>query len=322
MKSLCSNHLRENFWVIAVLNNPCRFKKRIQLFREFIDRMKAYNVNICLVEVVYGERNFESDDIDVPIKVQMRTDTILWQKENMVNMGISRLPPNWKYVAWIDTDVDFINKNWVNETIHQLQHHAVIQLFEDAIDLGPTDEIMNTSKSFMYCYKNNIKRKCNTKEGCLNYVTFRPDGTYWHPGYAWAARRDAIDTLGGLFEVGIVGSGDHHMACCLIGEGKLSIASGLNPDYETHVLNWEKRALRLHKNVGYIKGTIFHYWHGKKINRKYKERWEILRSSQFSPTHDLHKDWQGLLIFHEGSYKLRDDILEYFNQRNEDSIDL
>jgi hypothetical protein len=317
---MCTKHLHNHFWVVAVLNNPCRFKRRIQLFREFISRMKTYDVNIAIVEVAYGDRNFETDDIDAPVKVQLRTNTVLWQKENMINIGISRLPKDWKYVAWIDTDIDFVNKDWVNETIQQLQHHSVVQLFEDSLDLGPNNEIIKNSKSFMYCYKNNIETAFD-KTNSYYYAKCKNNGIYWHPGYAWAATREAIDTVGGLFEVGIVGSGDHHMACSLIGDGKQSLAKGLSNDYSAHLLNWEKRALRLHKNVGYVKGTIYHYWHGKKVNRKYKERWAILIENNYEPTHDVHRDWQGLLVFYEGHYKLRDDIVNYFNQRNEDSID-
>jgi len=322
MKSLCSKHLHDNFWVIAVLNNPCRYKKRVQLFKEFIERMQRYQVNVCVVEVAYGDRNFETDDMDFPIKVQLRTNSVLWQKENMVNIGISRLPKDWKYVAWIDTDIDFVNQNWVSETIHQLQHYSVVQLFEDSIDLGPNNEIMKTAKGFMYCYKNNIPRMIDIKHNCYYYTTKKKNGIYWHPGYAWAATREAIDTTGGLFDSAILGSGVHHMACSLIGQGQMSLPKDLSEDYKNHLYSWEKIALRLHKRVGYVKGTIYHFWHGKKANRKYKERWANAIENNYEPTTHIHKDWQGLTVFYEGYDKLRDDIMDYFHGRNEDSIDL
>jgi len=318
------DHMKDKFWVVAVLNNPLRFKRRAQLFREFIERMNKYSVNICAVELVYGDRNFETDTMHVDIKVQLRQDTILWHKENMINIGISKLPSDWKYVAWIDTDIDFVRSDWVEETIHQLQHHPVVQLFEDAIDLGPDHQVMNIAKSFAYCHRNKLppKEYSNGKNSNYYYTSKKNGTIYWHPGYAWAATRDAINTVGGLLEIGIVGSGDHHAALALIGEANKSLSPDVSRDYKDHVLNWEKRALRLHKNLGYVKGTIYHYWHGKKKDRKYNDRWRILVDNNFQPTHDLHKDWQGLLTFHESNFKLRDDIYEYFNSRNEDSIDL
>lgn len=318
------DHLHDGFWVIAVLNNPCRYKRRIQLFFEFIERMKNYGVNICVVEVAYGERKFETAKLEVGVKVNLRTKTVLWQKENMINIGISRLPRDWKYVAWIDADIDFTRKDWVKETIHQLQMHSVVQLFQDVIDMGPDGEIMKTASSFMYCYKNDIPRsvKMGGKSGEYSYDQPYNKGSYWHPGYAWAATRRAIETVGHLFELGILGAGDHHMACALIGECELSLQEKLSDDYKLQLINWEKRALKLKKNVGYVKGSIYHYWHGKKSDRRYGDRWQVLVENNYQPTHDVYRDWQGLLVFHEGNYQLRDAILRYFQSRNEDSIDL
>lgn len=305
----------DTLWVVAVLNNPCRFKRRVALFKEFIERMKNYPVKLCVVELAYGERPFETEKLDVDVKVQMRTRTVLWQKENLINIGISKLPHDWKYVAWIDTDIDFANKEWVSETIHQLQIHHVVQLFQDAVDMGPEGEIMNTAKGFMYCYKKNIPMEKGKEKEYYK-------GTYWHPGYAWAATRHAIETLGCIFEYGILGAGDYHMACALIGRVELSIQDALSEDYKNHLYRWQDRADHLYRNVGYVKGTIYHYWHGKKKDRRYGDRWQALVEHNYRPSHDIYKDWQGLLKFHESHHKLRDAIMDYFLCRNEDSIDL
>jgi hypothetical protein len=315
-------HLKSKFWVIAVLNNPSRFKRRLELFHQFIAKMKKVGVKICVVEASYGDRNYETNDLDVELKVHLNTNTILWHKENLINLGISKLPKDWEYVAWIDADIDFVRHDWVEETIHQLQHHYVVQLFEDAIDLGPNNEIIKTSKSFMYCYKNHVEKMYQKVSNNYYNTVIVNGGVYWHPGYAWACTRKAIDTFGGLFEVCIAGSGDHHMACALIGQAKTSLPKGISDDYRNHLMNWETRALRLHRNVGYVKGTVYHFFHGKKANRKYRERWQILIENDYQPTRDLYKDWQGLITFYEGNYKLRDELQEYFQQRNEDSIDV
>ena len=49
------------------------------------------------------------------------------------------LPINWKYVAWIDADIRFTNKNWVKETIEALGSGRAhfLQLFERALQMGP-----------------------------------------------------------------------------------------------------------------------------------------------------------------------------------------
>ena len=127
--------------------------------------------------------------------------------------------------------------------------------------------------------------------------------------------------MGGLFDHGILGAGDHHMACSLIGEGERSIPSGVHSNYKHAVLAWQERALRLHKNIGYVKGTIYHFWHGKKRDRKYKDRWAILIDNKVDPTKDVHKDWQGVWSLYPGHEDLRNQLRDYFQSRNEDSID-
>ena len=315
-----------DFYVVAVMTNPESFKKRPQLFKEFMARMDRYGAKLYVVEAVFGDRTFEVTDPANPKHIQLRTDTELWHKENLINVAISRLPSNWKYVAWIDGDIDFMRPDWMEETYHELQHHPVVQMFEDAVDLGPDHQILSTHKSFAYCYKNGIPRKkvVRGKSGDAYgyYYTSGMKGAYWHPGYAWAATRDAINTFGGLFDLGIVGAGDHHMACCLIGEAMNSVPKGVHPAYKNAVVAWEKRALRLHKNIGYIKGTIYHFWHGKKRDRQYKDRWAILIDNKFDPSSDIHYDWQGIWSLYPGHEALRDDIRRYFQSRNEDSVDL
>ena len=307
----------DDFYVVAVMTNPERFKVRPRLFKEFMSRMDRYGAKLYVVEGAFGGRDFEVTDPSNPRHIQVKTDSELWHKENLINIGISRLPSKWKYVAWIDGDIDFIRPDWIQETVHELQHHPVVQMFEDAVDTGPTYEVLTLFKSFAYCYKNNLpqKRKKDDIGACYS------PGTYWHPGYAWAATREAINTTGGLFDISILGAGDHHMACCLIGEASRSVPKGLHPNYKKYVLAWQERALRLHKNIGYVKGTIFHYWHGKKRDRKYSDRWKVLTDNNFNPSTDVHKDWQGVWSLYPGHDKLRDQIRQYFQSRNEDSLD-
>lgn len=327
------DNLKKNFYVISVITNPERFKTRTRLFKEYMERMKKYEVNLVVVEGAFGERDFEVTDPSNPLHIQIRTPSEIWLKENLINIAINRLPDNWKYIAWIDGDIDFVRPDWVSETIHELQHHPIVQLFEDAIDTGPNFEVLKVYKSFAYCYKKNLPKKQTDaskqkeleaiKDNNVSYVDYNnySNGYYWHPGFAWAATRDAINTIGGLFEIGILGAGDHHMACALIGDAKNSIPLGIHGNYKKYIFAWEKRALRLHKNIGYVKGTIYHFWHGKKSNRKYKERWQILIDNNYDPSNDIHKDWKGVLTLYPGHEKLRDQIREYFQIRNEDSID-
>jgi hypothetical protein len=201
-KSILNNLPIEEFLhVIVVISNPCNYAIRYILTREFIRRMKdEAHILLYVVELAYGDsQDFHVTDPSNKRHLQLRcpNQQPIWHKENLINIGISRLPPNWKYVAWIDGDIDFVRPDWIVETIHELQHHPVVQLFEDAIDLGPNHEILTTHKSFASCYKKNMPYKSGKDGETLGYYYGKSKngpGTYWHPGYAWAATRDAINT--------------------------------------------------------------------------------------------------------------------------------
>jgi hypothetical protein len=295
--------------VISVISNPVGYESRYALYRQFAEQMSLYDVNLITVELAFGDRNFEVTQAGNPNHVQVRSFDEVWHKENMINIGISRLPPNWQYVAWIDADVTFMNPGWVNATLNALQHHMVIQPFQDAIDLGPNGELIQAHRSFCYQYAIGAPRS-------RSY-------TFWHPGFAWAARREAIEALGGLMDFPILGAADHHMALALIHEVTNSVPGGIAPEYLKRLQAWEGRCKEFIKmDIGYAPGMLLHSWHGKKKDRKYVERWQILTSNNYDPSTDVKYDSQGVLQLSGNKIKLRDDIRRYFRARNEDSIDL
>lgn len=304
--------------VVAVVSNPVGYASRYRLAEQFYHHMKHHNVHLTTVELAFGQREF----VVTPghHAVQYRTNDELWHKENMVNLGIQHLPSDWQYVAWLDADIGFTNPYWVNQTINALQHHQVVQVFTDAIDLGPDGEHLQTYKSLSMLQATGAPIK-TSKDPAQYYAT------YGHPGFAWAARRDAIDKLGGLIDFGLAGSGDHHMALSLIGRAKESLPGGVQPAYANKVYAFQDRAERfIRRDLGYVPGTIVHYWHGKKNKRGYETRWRILVDNKFNPDTDLKKDWQGVLALNDHgdarSIKLRDDLRRYFRSRSEDGIDL
>jgi hypothetical protein len=305
--------LLDNFYVVTVISNPVRYDTRYELFEQFIQHMNESGVKVMVVEVAHGNRAFKVTTPDNPLNIQLRTNAELWHKENMINIGISRLPGNWEYVAWIDADISFTRKDWAAETVQQLQHYQMVQLWDSAVDLGPNHETISTSTSFGYYYAKGIPMAINWKK----YYSFG------HPGFAWAARREALNSVGGLIDRAILGAADHHMAWALIGDGQKTYPGFVTDAYKNIVLNWQQKAVtHIKKNIGYVPGTILHYWHGKKKDRAYVDRWEILHKYPFDPMIDLKRDCQGLFQLEDNKIELRDAIRRYFRQRNEDSIDL
>lgn len=297
-------------YVVTAVFNPMRYKSRIKLYREFEKYVRDSGAILLTVELAYNRRSFTVTEPNNPFHLQLRTKSELWHKERMINLGIHRLPADWKYVAWVDADVIFARPDWVEETVQLLQHYQVIQMFSQAIDLTPCNEILKTHTGMFYAYQ---EGKMDTSHRYDNF----------HPGFAWAARREAIDNLGGLFDTAVLGSADRHMALSFLECVEKSYPKGISKGYFEQLELWQQRAKKyIRRNVGYMPGALIHYWHGKKVDRRYADRWKILVRHQYDPEFDLKFDSQGLYQFTDRCPQLEYDIRKYFGARNEDSIDL
>lgn len=300
--------------VVAMVSNPIRFNSRLRLFRQFAAEMeKTANVKFYAVEVAFGDRKFECTDKNNPQHLQLRTNQEIWHKENAINLGAKHLlPKDWKYVAWIDADISFMNPGWALETIQQLQHYPVIQPWSDCIDLGPYGEILQHFQSFGYLHRLGVPKQLHPSQ------PYR----YAHSGFAWACTRFFWENVKGLMDFCILGSADHHQAFGLIGQMQYSVHGSTSKGFKDRCIAWQSDACRVTHgdDIGFVKGTISHFFHGKKSNRKYRERWEIQIDNEYDPTKDLGYDSQGL-TYVLSKPKLLADLRDYFRARQEDSID-
>lgn len=301
--------------VVVMVSNPIRFASRYRLYEQFKAHMKASGVELWTCEVQHGDRPFAVTARGDRKDLQLRTYNELWHKENALNEMVARLPYDWRYVAWVDADIAFQRPDWVEETIHQLQNYRVVQMFQSCVDLGPTGEALQTHIGFAYSHVTGRPRPAPGRYG------------HWHPGYAWACRREAWDAMGGLLDFGVLGAGDNHVAHALVGRVEDSVDSAMSGPYMDGLRAYQEQCERwVRRDVGFVPGTILHYWHGKKRNRFYHSRWRILVETQFDPNRDLKEDYQGLyqLADHGDvrSIEIRDRIRGYFRSRSEDSIDI
>lgn len=305
---------KDKLYVIAAISNPKEYKRRYELALKFIDHITTFNIELTVVECQLGQRPFH-----IPISetskynvVRVRNNSEIWLKENLINIGIKSLPSDAKYVAWIDADLEFENANWVDQTIESLKRHHFVQLFRTCSDLGPDRSVLELHHSLVYFlyHSERVDRTLN--------------GTPYQPGYAWAGRIDTIQKLGGLFELAICGSGDRHMGYSFVGQEYFSMPTRINKVYKDKVSEWASKAQNIvQRNIGYVDGNILHNWHGKKENRKYIDRWQILIDNEIDLEQHLTKNDQGVLEWSESApLKLKNDLSEYFSQRNEDSNDV
>ena len=300
--------IEEKLNVIAVISNPCLYAKRYKLLKEFVKRLEEEeeHVNIFVVEMIYPNQQFMITNKNNKNHLQLKTDIPIWHKENMVNLAVKYLlPSNYKAFAWIDADIDFENNSWALDTLKILNGcKDVVQLFSHCIDMSHEFTNLNIFNSFGYSFNKNKK-----------FTTKGLD--YWHPGYAWAITRKAYEKIGGLYDMGVLGSGDNIMALSFINNCKSMNNINYSSDYNNSMLEYQKNASRL--RLGYVPGIIRHHYHGSKINRNYTERWKILMKHSYSPIKHLTYDDKGILIptalF---SSEFKEDIMNYFRERKED----
>lgn len=322
--------VRQPLYVISPVFNPQRYRTRWKLYMDFCKYVLSQNEAILItIECSFGEREhvFKESISDRHFIIHTHSSQEIWLKENLINLAISRIPSDAKYIAWVDADITFARPDWVGETIQKLQHYDYVQMFSEAHDMTHNFEVLTTHKSFMWCYKNlGIKSLYNQKNKSIKAKGMKSsgDGHYWHPGYAHACRIDLINKVGGLIDWGILGGGDTFMCYALIGELRArNMPNSLGPSGVLWLGEWERRAEQfIKRNVGYVDGTIYHAWHGAKKNRGYYDRGQILTNAKFDPVKDLKKDFQGLWQINPDNIVLRDDARKYFSLRNEDGIDL
>jgi hypothetical protein len=298
-----------------VIFNPIRYRSRWKLYEDFKRMVEKSGAILYTAEVAFGERKFVITEPNNAYHLQLRTTNELWLKENIINLLIQRLPLDWKYVAWIDADVTFTRGDWANETLHQLQHYDIVQMWSQAHDLSPNYEIVKTFRSFVWCWQNGIKP--NISGG--DYYNAGTEGIY-HPGFAWSCTKTAFNNLGGLIDWAILGGADLYMARALTKISK-TLPQSLGKSGKNWLKLWTDRADKyINGNVGVVDGLLLHSWHGFKNNRLYKDRGQILINTKFEPTVDLKRDNYGLWQLTDLKPQLRDGLKQYFRLRNEDAI--
>ena len=306
---LNNDPIESHLHVIIVISNPCLYAKRYILLKEFIHRIEKEEslVKLYIVEMIYPGQKYIITNYKTKNHLQLYCDTPLWHKENMINLGVKQLlPPDWRAFAWVDADIEFESTTWALDTLKILNgSRDVIQLFSHSIDMDSSKRNLNIFNSFGYSF---AKEKQYTTRGL----------DYWHPGYAWAITRKAYNSIGGLYEFGVLGSGDNIMAMSFINKVEKMTNQNYSSEYNQSMLDFQEKASKL--RLGYTPGVIRHHYHGTKQNRQYTERWKILIQHKYNPKKDISHSIEGVLNPSKSfSQEFKKSIIDYFSQRKEDS---
>lgn len=307
--------MQEILDVVVPYSNPMRWKSRAKVHAQFEEAILSNPcVRLTTVECAYGDRDWELADRADVNRVRVRAGTLVWNKECLINIGISRLPEGWKLMANVDGDVIFKNKWWASEAIHALQIYQVIQPWRHCYNLGPNGEHVDLHESLLSLWW----RGQPIEQGIGNKIT--TGYKFGHPGFAWAWKREALEHVGMLLETAALGAADHHMALGLFGKAFYSYPPYISAQYKRDVAQWEARACQhICQNVGFVHGTIEHLWHGRMIDRAYIDRWKIVKDHDYNPDTDLKRNTHGVLELSGNKPGFTLDIQRYYAARNEDA---
>lgn len=296
--------------IISCYYNSENNAYRLKAFKVFYDKIKHLNHKI--IECVIGDSKPQlpnNENIEV-----ISTDSKLWHKESLLNKIIRELPAKYKYVFWVDADVIFTDRGWLVNSVKKLEEGSrIVQPFEycvhlDRNQLYPNFNI-NKAKKFAF-----DKEKRNPKlwrAFCANYVdnefsTNKDYNIHGHVGFAWGARREVLNEVP-LFDRCLIGGADHIIAHAAAGHiPNHCITKSFYENIE-EVEQWSWRFYQaVRGRIGYVKGNLYHIWHGDLNKREY-----LKRIQEFTPENKgiVNRDKNGLHI-HNSKY-----VDKYFEHR-------
>jgi len=278
------------------------------------------------VELVFGEATpYQLEPTDCEILIQRRTaaGNTLWQKERLLNVALENLPNSVDKVMWLDSDLIFLNENWVPETAELLDSYPVLQPFGWMTYLpasagGDGEE---------YAYQKLASLPLGQGVGAVFHsaglgiqsfpdMCFRSNFLLGHPGFAWAARREVMEQ--GFYDRSIIGGGDRIMLFAFSGH-----YPGMNrkmPIAMADDVRAFAKKITPHvgpSNMSYTPGVVLHIWHGNQADRDYTHRYEILLRNRYDPVHDVRVNADGIIEWDSEKPRLHRQLTEYFNNRKE-----
>lgn len=301
-----------DFWCVTTFFNPAGYSSLLNNHRIFSEKLKKQGIDLLTVELA-----FENGEFQIPTSenvIQLKGNSVMWQKERLINYAISQLPSDCKYVGWLDCDILFSDDKWAELAVEKLKNNQVIQLYKKVfymprghLEYQGEHEICVQSVIWQHkIHKNWLERRINKE---LPFST---------PGFAWAAQRSFYSDLG-IYDKNIVGSGDTFLVDCYLNSwGIHGFAMKFNDHMKKDMVEWINEFRKKPLSVDYLPVDIYHLWHGSLKNRRYMDRHDVIKEFDYNPATDIVLKNN---VYEWASDKpgLHENIKQYFFARQEDS---
>lgn len=273
--------------VITSFFNPYNYANINKNYEKFAHHIQQY-ADLFPIELSFN--NVFLTNHPNAIHIYRSNNYILWQKEALLNIALSKIPHKYTDVAWIDCDIIFENPDWIKQLYIELNKYKIVQLFKNAYKLD-ANGIKIPSVSLVSSFPN-----------------------HGEAGFAWAARREVLDEIK-LLDNQIFGGADYIMASAFMDQPQMidGLTRYINNDQTQQWI--QKTKSIVDKSVGYINTNIVHLYHGNIYNREYTR--QIYRQKLINSI-NINQDVTKI----DGLWHIPDQhidkILNYFIARQED----
>ncbi len=277
----------------------------LERYKEFSENLKRQNVELYTVELAFFDKDFLIEDA----YLKLRTNTVLWHKENLLNALVKKLPDGIEKIAWLDSDVLIENDDWAEQAANILDHYRVIEIGDiHTIYLDQEQQTKEVKHTNGYAYHH---RKSD----------WNNMGRY-HPGFGWAANRDFFNEVG-LYQYDIIGGGDGVMMRSFgepdaFSSSKHTWKRAQYMNYCKSILPYlEQYSQRAYEytqgSMSFVPSNVVHKFHGERANRGYTTRMKLLEGIDVDE--HLQKSSNGLFEWKNESFN--DNFIEFFMIKND-----
>jgi hypothetical protein len=299
------------FCCIIPFFNPAKFRAPVENYHRCTESLRRQGVNFITIECSFD------GTYDIPLTenvFRLHSNSVLWQKERLINFGLSKLPKESYLFGWLDCDILFEKDNWVELAIEKIhQGNDVVQLFKRVYHLEKNIYKFGGKYSFRMdgiCYQ----RACHKDWYKLRLNKRLP---FSAPGFCWAARRRVFDKVG-LYDRNVIGSSDTSLVDTYFDcVGLHALAYRATPRLDQSIKEWSVRLKPLVNRVSWIDCEIAHLYHGSLKNRGYLERHNILTNHHYDPYQDV-RIINHVLEWTTPKYEMHEELRKYFINRRED----
>jgi hypothetical protein len=327
------NELKKESLTIAVTSyfNPLNYQSRKDNYLLFKNQLQ-----IPLLTIEWSpEGKFDLTAQDADFLIQLSSGDLMWQKERLLNIAFFQIPSHFKYIAWLDSDIIFLNKDWLKKSEILLQDNYIIQPFSEVFYLDKKtrkelsqnrERAVDTSQlnctelrsrySFVHQYKN-LGNKILEDDLNLRFNVKSSDKLFHQPayGFAWVARKDFINQYQ-LYDRSILGGSDILLAYALVDGVKIlkekyeSVGWGFYCNSQSFTSWHENISHATNGKLSFAQGSLIHLFHGELQNRQYISRINDALKYHLNLDQDIVYTQQKLWKFTK--QELKDSFSDYF----------